>query len=268
MSDAHTPEDMPTDGWKVKSFSHEKGLGALLHESTAEEVMFQVDAWNVGDWQPPRKEAALIGAASPILPREGEAVRVTWRRSVLGKIVPRVVEPTGRESTVKKEYKLAAWLKGIQRHAGKLAGLTAGKVVGALRKLDEDNADQWTDGEARDATDYHFLLMDLGNVRDVDEPWARTHCAWIYTDDHRWDRDRARETVCTVLGLVAGEVLPAGDDESLPQYVARCNAAARSKGAKEFLYEVALDGDAHVFIAVTPAAIRVLQEGGYVESDA
>ena len=263
MGDPRRPEDMPREGWAVKAFSYEKGFGTLVHAPSGEEATFQADAWNIGDYRPSRAEEAAAGDDSPYVPREGESVRVTWRRSVLGKTVPGVVEPTSRVSTPRKEYTLAAWLKGVQKHAGKLTGVTAAKVVAALRKLDEDSAEEWSDGEPREADEYHFLLMDLGNVRDVDETWATTHCSWIHTDDHRWDRQRAQAAIASALSI--SPVKPAGDDESLSDYVARCNAVASANGAKELFYEVDLDADAHVFIAVTPDAMRALVHGGYVE---
>jgi hypothetical protein len=69
------------------------------------------------------------------------------------------------------------------------------------------------------------------------------------------------------LGVSPVDVQPAGDEESVSEYVARCNARAVARGAQEIFHEVAIDADAHVFIAVTPEAMRALVEGGYVEVD-
>jgi hypothetical protein len=109
MSETRLPEQMPT-GWLIKSFAHEKGFGTLVHGS-GEEAIFSIDVWDLGSWKPPRKEAAMTGTASPLLPREGEAVRVRWKRSSRGNNVPALVQPMGRVSSARKEYKLSAWLK-------------------------------------------------------------------------------------------------------------------------------------------------------------
>lgn len=102
--------------------------------------------------------------------------------------------PIGRVSN-RKAYKLGAWLKAIQRHAGRFNGLNAASLLEVLAKLDEDRAEELRDDEPRDAGAFAFLLMDIASIADVDPAWAAMHAGWIYTDDHRWDRDLARQTL-------------------------------------------------------------------------
>lgn len=85
---------MPTE-WKVSSFAHEKGFGTLVHES-GEEVIFNIDVWDLGDSRPSAQQATSIRPGSPALPRAGEPVSVRWKRSRSGKNVPALVQPTGR----------------------------------------------------------------------------------------------------------------------------------------------------------------------------
>ncbi len=265
MSEARLPEQMPTH-WRIKSFAHEKGFGTLVHES-GEEVLFNIDAWNLGSWKPSRNDWATTGSESPLLPREGEPVQVSWKRSFSGKTVPALVQPTGRVSENRKAYTLAAWLKGFQK-TGRFAGLKATALRKALAKLDEDLSEEWSDGEPREAGDFAFLLMAIANLRDVDPEWVATHAGWLYSDDHRWDRDEARQRLPGMLGLASAPEPDADDsNESLPEYAAKCNAeAARSRSALR-LHEVALDGDAHVLVAMTPAEFASLLEGGYLDVD-
>jgi hypothetical protein len=263
MSETRPPEAMPID-WTVASFAHEKGFGALVHPS-GEQVIFNIDVWNLGSWKPSRKDAGATGPDSPLLPKQGEVVRVRWKRSVSGKNVPCLVEPAGRLSADRNEYKLSAWLKGVQKHAGKFAGLTPKDLLKALSRLDEDRAEEWKDGEPREASDFAFLLMDFGNLADVDPQWASTHAEWIYSDDHRWDRERAQRTLPAMIGLPPNSVQAASDDESVAEYVAKCNAAAQREGKDLRLHDVALDGDAFVFVAMTPQAFVALAKDGYLE---
>jgi hypothetical protein len=264
MSETRLPEQMPTE-WEVKAFAHEKGFGTLVHGS-GEEVIFNIDAWDLGTWKPSRTEAATRGGGSALLPREGEPVQVRWKRSKSGKNVPALVQPTGRVSSVHKEYRLNAWLKGIQR-AGRFAGLSSAVLLEALAKLDEDCAEDWRDGQPRNASDFVFLLMDIANLHAVQPEWVATHAGWIYSDDHRWDRERARKTLPAMLGLASIPEPADGGDESLSDYAAKCNVEAERSGAEVRLHEVALEGDAHVFVAMPPAAFASLVEGGYLAVD-
>jgi hypothetical protein len=275
MSETRPPEAMPTE-WRIASFSSEQGFGTLIHESD-EQVIFNIDAWDLGDWKPPRNEVyfAIDGSRSvatqpgnALLPTVGERVRVRWKRSRTGKNVPALVQPMERVSVEVKAYKLGAWLKGIQSHAGCLLGLTSRKLVAALATLDNDVAEGWREGEAHEGSDFVFLLKDLAAVVEVDLSQAK-HFGWIYSDDHRWDRERAQRTVATMLGLrepipTAGDGYTTGTDESLPDYVTRCNAIADEQGCTVRLRELNLEGDAHVFIAVTDEAFDALTKGGYV----
>jgi hypothetical protein len=59
------------------------------------------------------------------LPQEGKPVAVQWKRSLSGKTVPASILPTSRASRVRKDYKLSAWLKTVQKLSGKLVGLSA-----------------------------------------------------------------------------------------------------------------------------------------------
>lgn len=264
MSETRLPEQMPTE-WKIKTFAHEKGFGTLVNGS-GDEVIFNIDVWDLGSWKPSRKEAAMTGPASPLLPRAGEAVQVRWKRSISGKNVPALVQPAGRVSSARKEYKINAWLKGIQR-TGRFADLTSTALLKALAKLDEDRAEELRDGEARDASDFSFLLMDIANLHEVDPQWVSTHAGWIYSDDHRWDRDRARKTLPAMIGLKSVPEPADGGDESLSEYAAKCNAEAERSGSDLRLHEVALDGDADVFVAMTPTAFAALVKDGYLEVD-
>ncbi len=255
---------MPT-AWRVKEFTHEKGFGVLVHDS-GEEVTFGIETWDLGSWKPSRKDAALAGPASPVLPRAGEPVQVRWKRSRTGATIPALVQPTGRTSADRTQYKLGAWLKGIQR-TGRFGGLTAAALLRALAKLDEDRAEEWKDGEPREASDFAFLLMDIANLHEVDQRWVDEHAGWVYADDHRWDRERARRTIPAMLALGAAPDPVEGGDESLTGYVARCNAEAERSGGELRLHEVALEGDAHVFVALPPSAFASLVKDGYLAVD-
>lgn len=264
MSEDLAPEQMPTE-WKVGTFSREKGFGKLVHES-GEEVIFNIDVWHLGGWQPSRKEVATKGREALGLPVPGERVRVRWKPSITsGQNVPALVQPIGRVS--RKTYRLGAWMKGIQKHSGNLVGLTPAALLKALAKLDEDRAEEWRGGEPHEAEDFAFLLMDLGNVAAVDPAWAASHAGWIYTDDHRWDRERARRTLTSMLGVGSEAPKPlSGGDESLTEYVARCNAEASHLGNDVLLHEIALDADAHVFVAMKRSSFETLVKGGYVDA--
>ena len=52
-------------------------------------------------------------------------------------------------------------------------------------------------------------------------------------------------------------------DESLSDYVGRCNLEAEAAGGDLRLHEVSVDADAHVFVAMTNAAFAALVENGY-----
>jgi hypothetical protein len=268
MSETRPPEAMPTD-WTVASFAHEKASGTLRH-AAGEEVVFDIDAWDLGNWKPSGKDAAVIGTGSPLLPQPGEPVHVKWRRSATGKNVPRVVQPTGRVSVERQEYKLGAWLKAVQKHGGRFSGLTPATLLKALARLDEDRADEWKDGQPREAWEYAFLLMNLAHLADDDSHWRTAHAGWIYADDHRWDRDHARHRLPAMLGLSADAVPTAGDgyntgaDESLPEYAAKCNAAAVAAGVELRLHEVDLEGDEHVFVCLPQRGFDALTRGGYL----
>ena len=265
MSETRSPEQMPTE-WKIKTFAHEKGFGTLVHGS-GEEVIFNIDVWHLGSWKPSRKDAARTGPASPALPREGEPVQVRWKRSTIsGKNVPALVQPTGRVSSPRKTFELDAWLKGMQG-VGKFAGLTSAALLEALAKLDEDRADELRDGERRDASDFAFLLMDIANLHEIDPEWVTAHASWIYSDDHRWDRDRAQKTLPAQLGLESFPEPEDHGDQSLSEYAAQCNAAAAKSGRDLRLHEIALDGDAHVFVAMTQTEFTLLVGDGYLEVD-
>ena len=228
MPESRAPEEMPTE-WRVKEFSRERGFGTLAHAS-GEEIVFNIDVWDLGGWKPSRQEESAQGPASATMPREGEPVRVRWKRSFSGKTVPALVQPSGR--TARRRYQLGAWLKAIQR-AGRFAGLTTSALLKTLAKLDEDRAQQWRDREPRDANDFAFLLMDLAHVREVDARWASRHAAWLYSDDHDWDRDRAREILPAMLGLVSAP--DSSGASSLSDYVANCNAVGSRAAAARAL---------------------------------
>lgn len=266
MSETRSPEAMPT-AWTVESFAPEQGFGTLCHAS-GEQVTFTLEAWNLGDWKPTLKELAITGAASPLLPRPGEPVRVQWRRAATGKNVPRLVQPTARVSPERKAHDLGAWLAAVQKHTGHLPGLTAAELLEVLARIDEDACEKWE--APRETWEYAFLLMDLAFHADDDAAW-RPFAAWIYADDHRWDRTRAHQRLPAMLGLAAGAVPTAGDgyrtgpEESLSEYAAKCNAAAASAGVALRLHELDLHGDSHVFVCLPPAAFDALTKGGYLD---
>jgi len=257
---------MPSD-WTVVTFAHDKGFGSLRHAS-GEEVIFDYAAWNLGDWKPSRKDPDT-GPSSPLLPQPGEPVRVEWRRSATGKNVPRLVQPTGRVSIARQEHKLPLWLKALQKQ-GRFSGLTPATLLKALARLDEDLAEEWKDGEPREASDFAYLLMAIAHLALEDSEWGAAHADWIYSDDHRWDRERASARLPAMLGLQARSVATAGDgyttgaEESLADYARVCNARAEAAGLELRLHEVDLDGDEHVFVCLPPAAFDSLVEGGYL----
>jgi hypothetical protein len=182
MSQDRSPEEMPRQ-WKVESFDMTKGFGTLVHES-GHRILFQHEAWNLGGWKPAKKLAAYRGADSPIWPQPGELVDVEWKKSFAGKTVPRVVRPTGRDLSQPKEHKLSAWIKAIQKCSGHFSGVTTARLLKRVAALDEDQAEEWKDGEARDAEAYAWLLFALG----AEEHSSDEALKWIYSDDHRWDR--------------------------------------------------------------------------------
>ena len=265
MSEQRPPEAMPTN-WMVASFEHDKGIGTLRHEG-GEEVVFDAQTWNVGDWKAPRNIPDQ-GAASPYLPQPGEPVRVEWRRSRTGKNVPRLVQPTGRVSAPRRGYKLSAWLAAVQRHTGRFANLTAAGLVKALARLDEDLAEEWRGGEPREASDFGNLLMAIAHLAADEPDWRATHADWIHADDHRWDRERACARLPAMLGLPPNSVPTAGDgyttggDQSLSEYADACNAQAAAAGIELRLHGV--DADEHVLVCLPPAAFAALVEAGYL----
>lgn len=266
MAADRPPESMPTD-WTIASFSHEKGFGTLRH-AAGDEAPFSVEAWTLGQWKPTRQEAQKTGPDSPLYPRPGEPVRVTWRRTAAGKTVPRVVEPTGRVSVPMERHRLRGWLDAIRELGGRFTKLTEAALLAVLAEIDEDLAEEWGDGEPREASDYAYLLMHLAHHADRDEGFRAAHAGWIYADDHRWDRNGAQQRLPILLGLPPGSVPAAGDgitsgqDESLPEYAERCNTAAA--GGPERLHEVNLDGDEHVLVCLTREAFDALVSGGYL----
>jgi hypothetical protein len=266
MAADRPPESMPTD-WTIASFSHERGFGTLRH-AAGDEVPFSVEAWTLGDWKPTRQEAQMTGPDSPLYPRPGEPVRVTWRRTAAGKTVPRAVEPTGRVSVPTQRYTLRAWLDAVRGHGERFTDLTEAGLLAVLAEIDEDLAEEWGDGEPREASDYAYLLMHLAHHADQDQAFRGAHAGWIYADDHRWDRNGAQQRLPTLLGLPPGSVPTAGDgitsgqDESLGEYAEKCNTAAASRAL--LLHEVDLDGDELVFVCMTREAFDALVTGGYL----
>jgi hypothetical protein len=259
MSEARAPEEMPTD-WQVKSFAHEQGFGTLSH-ALGEEAVFNIDAWNLGSWKPSRREA-LSQRQAALLPRVGEPVRVTWKRSLSGKTVPAQVQPTGRVS-IGKEYKLSAWLKAVQRHTGHFAAIKPASLLEALAELDPDLADEWRDSEPRSAIDFAMLLMSIGQLREVAPDWFAEHAAWVYTDDWRWDRERGMATLPQMLGISATPAL-ASESEALEEYAQRCNAQAATEGRELRLYSVDTDSDQYVVLALQPEAFAALVKDEYL----
>ena len=106
--------------------------------------------------------------------------------------------------------------------------------------------------------------MDLANLHEVDAEWAATHAGWVYSDAHRWDRDRALKTFPAMLGLKSVPATAGGGDEQLSEYVANCNVEAERSGSDLRLHAVALDGDAHLLVAMTHAAFAALVKEGYL----
>lgn len=267
MTETRAADAMPTTGWTVIDFSAEKGRGTLRH-SGGEEVPFDIEVWNLGDWAPAIYDSTL-GASSPLLPRPGEPARVEWKRSLSGKNVPRLVQPVGRESRTAPRYTLKAWLDGIRKRTGRFSKLTPKGLVKALEDRDMDG-DEWADGEERAAPDFAFLLMTIANLASDDAAFRAAHADWIYSDDHRWDRDSAAERLPAMLGLAPGSVATAGDgrsaggDQSLSEYASACNERAAAQGLPLRLHEIALDADAHVLVCLPPQAFDALVEGGYV----
>ena len=241
MPETRPPDAMPTE-WTVVIFARDKGFGTLRHAS-GEEVVFDFGSWDLGDWKPPPGASAL--------PQPGEPVRVEWRQSASGKNVPRIVRPIGRVSAPR--HTLSAWLSAVKEHTGHFSSLTPARLIEALARLDEDLAEDWGDGAPRHADDFGWLLMSIAHLAIADD--------WIYADDHRWDRERARARFHAMLGLPPNSVATGTDEESISEYAKACNAAAASKLR---LHEIALDGDEHVFVCLPTSAFEALETGGYV----
>lgn len=267
MSETRPPEAMPAD-WTVGSFSHEKGFGTLRQVS-GEEVNFSIDSWNLGSIRPNPKDVARTGADSPLLPQPGEPVSVQWRRSATGRNVPRLVQPTGRVSFVPRTFDLNTWLAGIREHGKKLNGLSTAALLDGLVRVDEGYRD-WSQGKQREAWEYIGFLVDVASLTENHDDF-RPHAGWIYEYDHRWDREDAAQRLPAMLGLAPGSVPTAGDgyrtggEQSLSEYAAACNAAARAAGGSLRLHEVDTHGDNHLFVCLPPAAFEALVSGGYVE---
>jgi len=270
MSETRLPEEMPSN-WTVASFNYQQGFGTLRREN-GEEFDFDIGSWHLGGWKPSRRDEQITGSTSPLLPQVGESVRVEWKRSVTGKTVPRVVQPTERISTARREVKLAAWLKAIQKHTNHFAQLNPNTLVRALAQLDEDLAEEWSDGEPREPADYAYLLMYVAQLADENPDWGATHATWVYSDDHRWDRERACSRLPAMLGLAPRSVATAGDgyssgtDESLSDYARACNQCASAASLNVRLHELEFEGDQHVFVCLPPAAFVKLVKGGYLEA--
>jgi hypothetical protein len=136
-----------------------------------------------------------------------------------------------------------------------------------LAKLDKERAEDWRDGEPRDASDYAALLKDIANLHEIDPAWVSAHADWIYSDDHRWNRERARRTLPAMVGLESAPEPADSGNESLSNYAARCNARAEDLGSELRLHEIAIDGEARVLVAATPAAFASLVKGGFLAVD-
>jgi len=263
MSESRPPEEMPTE-WTVASFSHEQGFGTLAHAS-GEQVQFGIEAWQLG-FEPTEKEKYMSGPGSPLLPHVGEPVTVEWKQSRLGKNVPKLVQPTGRARAVRKTHTLGDWMKAMRQHAHLFAGVTPAALLKVMAAVDEDAAEEWRGGDAREATEFTFLLRLLSSA---DDDWTSLHTSWLYVEDHRWDRDRTARSFHAMLNLPRGTVPPAGDgrmtgtDESLADYAGRCNAAAETQGRAVRLCDLTVDDDG-IFVALTPTAFAALTEGEYL----
>jgi hypothetical protein len=245
---------MPTD-WQIRSFSYEKGFGTLSHAS-GDEVLFNIDVWNLGSWKPSRKEARSDGPGSALLPRVGEPVAVTWKRSINGKTVPSSVQPTSRVS-IGKEHGLAAWLKAIQRHTGHFRDLKPASLLKVLAKVDEDLPDAWGDGEPRAGAEYGSLLQSIALLREHAPGWFAEHASWVYEDDWRWNREQAVAVLPAMLGLSSAPAV-ASESESLDEYAARCNVQAEMEGRALRLCNVETDSDFYVLLALEPGAFAAL----------
>lgn len=258
---AGSPPEQLSEEWRVKSFAPVQGFGTLVHAS-GEETLFSIDVWNTGSWKPTRKELAVFGDQSPLLPREGEPVHVIWKRSPSGKTVPAQVQPTGRTSNV-KEFTLTAWLEAIRRCTGKFARVTPAQLIEVLSKIDEDLAESWRDGELRSAEDFGALLVNIAELRDYAPEWAAEHATWIYQDDWRWDRERAQKTLPAMLGIQSNPA-PGENTESLGEYAQRCNQQAAAEGRTLRLCDVDTAGDFCVLLALRPDDFAALVEGEYL----
>jgi len=243
------PDHMPTD-WKIARFDLGLATGYLKRDGE-DEVSFDISAWSLPEEYLPRGDEASLK-----YPQAKEPVRVTWRTSRLGKVVPAVVEPVGRDS-LRARHTFQEWLKAVQERAGILKGLLFDDIVEALAEQDEDFADLWDPDEAYDAAQYTDLLYALGTVED--QEFQEQLATWLYVDDHRWDRDLAKSRLPKMVGL-SEAVDPNGDAESFTQYLRRVDDRAKAASTTRRLFDLAHESDYVVAIAAPHEGMRALEK--------
>lgn len=261
-NDSREPEQMPRD-WVVARFAFERGLGALSREGEAE-VGFDVTAWRYDPQAQSRKE--IHGPAS--WPQPGEPVAVTWKRSAFGgRVVPALIVPTSRKPA-RKRHRPGTWLKAVTRITGHFSGLTLKRLNGLLCEPDADVSldEQFPSDEEFEAEEFSELLHLIAQLRGRAPDAYREHAAWLYANDHRWDREDAAERLPPILGLPPRAVEPEPDEstESLADYAARLNALAEARALPLRLHSLAHDSDFELLAALTPAQMDKLEKGRYL----
>ncbi|QSQ24078.1 hypothetical protein JY651_03610 [Pyxidicoccus parkwayensis] len=261
-NDSRAPEQMPTD-WVVARFEYARGLGAISREGEAE-VGFDMTAWRYDPTAQSRKE--IHGAAS--WPQPGEPVAVTWKRSAFsGRVVPALIVPTSRKAA-RKRHRPGTWLKAVTRITGHFSGLTLKKLNGLLSQpgVEISLEEQFPADDEFEAEELAELLHHVAILRGLAPDAYREHAAWLYADDHRWDRQDAAAHLPPLLGLPPSAVEPAPDDsnESLTDYAARLNALAETRALPLRLHSLAHDSDFELLAALTPAQMAKLEKDRYL----
>ncbi len=230
----------------IAGFSFERGDGTLKTGASAS-VPFDVGVFRPGAFRPTADEARAIGSpASPVLPRVGEIVAVTWRADVVDvpESVTRIVPPAPR-------FTLTEWLGGVNERTDLLDGITA-------REVRRGAPFEPRRGRSYDATDAAWILK---RVRDAEELFDEVPEPWVASVDAN---DRAS---WTALGeLLSLEDVPDVGRLDFRSYLDALAEAADEEGIELRLFEISADADEHFVVALEPDQFEALEADGYVAS--
>jgi hypothetical protein len=265
-----TIKDLPTD-WRVVRFEPQRGLGYLVREGSSE-VAFDIAVWQYDYTQldaVERRRTQLDSERHPEYPAAGEPVQVTWKRSVLGRIIPASVTPTARTRETGIRLLVDDWLERVGREVPGVRDLTWSTLITSLQILDAEIGDSYPADGRFAAGELSDLLCCLAAMRDVDPGWYAEHASWIYADDQRWDRDAAADFLPRMVGLPSRAVapLPAGGDESLWDFAKRVNERAEQARSGVRLFLLAEDSDRYGLVALSPPAAKRLVDAGAIALD-